>query len=76
MKGWSEASSMTALVCPSNSTGSTTMLDGGASPRLELMRDVVRRHVGEQDALLLHGALADEALAEPDRSGWPGSPAA
>ena len=44
------------------------MLTGGASPRLEEMRDEVRRHVGEQDALLLHGALADQALAERDAS--------
>ena len=38
VKGWSEASSMTALICPSKSRGRTTILEGGASPRLELMR--------------------------------------
>ena len=37
LKGWNEASSMTALTCPSNSTGSTMMLSGGASPRPELI---------------------------------------
>jgi hypothetical protein len=32
------ASSMTALVSPSNNTGKTIKLRGGASPRLEVMR--------------------------------------
>ena len=36
------ASSMTAFVSPSNSTGSTTMLAGGAAPRLEWIASVVR----------------------------------
>ncbi len=38
LKGCSEASSITALAWPSKSTGRTTMLTGGASPRLELTR--------------------------------------
>ena len=66
MNGWSDASSMTALVCPSKSTGSTTMLTRAASPRLEEIRDEIRRHVGEQDALLFDRALARQALAECD----------
>ena len=33
LNGWNEASSMTALISPSKSTGSTTTLRGGASPR-------------------------------------------
>ncbi len=33
---WNEANSMTALTSPSKSTGSTTMLRGGALPRPEL----------------------------------------
>ena len=40
---------------------------GGPRRDWSEMRDVVRRHVGEQDALLLHRALADEALAQADR---------
>ena len=36
-----------------------------AEARVDL--DVVAGHLGEQDALLLLGALADQALAEPER---------
>ena len=35
LKFWSAASSMTALVCPSKSTGSTMMLTCRALPRLD-----------------------------------------
>ena len=42
------------------------MFSGGDSPRPELIRDVVAGDVGEQDALLLLRALADEALAEAE----------
>ena len=64
MNGCSDGSSMTALVSPSNSTGSTTMLFGGAAPRLEWMRVYSARHVVEQNALLLERALADQPFAE------------
>ena len=37
LKGWNDASSITALTWPSNSTGSTMMLSGGASPSPELI---------------------------------------
>ena len=37
LKWRKEASSMTALASPSNSTGSTTMLSGVPSPRLEVI---------------------------------------
>ncbi len=36
VNAWSEASSMTAFVSPSKSTGRTTMFFGVAEPRLEL----------------------------------------
>ena len=66
------ASSITAFTSPSNSTGRTMMLSGGASPRPGADLDVVVGHVGEQDALLLVGALADQALAAAG-TGWPGA---
>ena len=37
LNGWNDASSITALTSPSNSTGRTMMLSGGASPRPEVM---------------------------------------
>ena len=49
--------------------GSTMMLTCRALPRLETDLRVVRRHVGQQDALLLHGALADQAFAQAMRLG-------
>ena len=72
VNGCSDASSMTALVSPSNSTGSTTMfLRPARCPRLEWTRDVVARHLGQQDALLLQRALADQPFADA-RCAWPG----
>ena len=64
VNGCSDASSMTALIWPSNSTGSTTMLTWPRVAQAGRDADVVRRHVGQQDALLLDRALADQALAE------------
>ena len=64
LKRSNDASSITALTWPSNITGSTMMFCGGASPRPDDDADVVRRHVGEQDLLLLERALADQAFAQ------------
>ena len=63
VKRWNEASSMTALTWPSKSTGRTTMFSGGASPEPGVDPDVIARHVSDQDAVLLVGALADQPLA-------------
>ena len=74
MNGCSVASSMTALVCPSNSTGSTMMLTVPGLAETGDDGDEIRRHVGEQNALLFHRALPDETLAELDRLEQAGSP--
>ena len=42
------------------------MFSGGASPEPGVDPDVVARHVGDQDAVLLVGALADQPLAEAE----------
>ena len=64
LKWWNEASSMTALTCPSKSTGRTTMFSGRRLAQAGADPDVVARHVGDQDPLLLEGALADQPLAD------------
>jgi hypothetical protein len=68
VKGCSEASSMTALVWPSKSTGSTTMLTAAGLAEAGADGDEIRRHIGEQDALLLDRALADEPSPSAMRS--------
>ena len=67
LNGENEASSMTARIDPSNRTGQDDDVErrGLAEPRVD--PHVVAGDVGEQDPLLLLGALADEALAEPER---------
>ena len=55
---------MTALTWFSNSTGSTMMLRGNDLEQRRADRHRVRRHVGDQHAALVGGALADQALAE------------
>ena len=55
---------MTALVSPSKSTGSTTMLVGGALAETGGDMRVVRRHIGQQNALLFDRALAHQSFAE------------
>ena len=78
-----EASSSTAFTWPSKTTGSTMMFCGAALAQAGGDADVVRRHIGEQDLLLLQGALADQALAQAElvadallaagRRSWPSS---
>ena len=48
-------------------TGSTMMLQRRRLAQAGGDLDVVGGHVGEQDALLLQGGLADQALAQPER---------
>jgi len=60
---------MTAFVCSSNNTGNTMMVD---PPRLaegwwKYWRKI-RRHVGEENALLLERALADKSFARKNVS--------
>jgi hypothetical protein len=62
----SEASSITALIWSSNSTGSTTTLRGTALIRPDSICTGAGGHVVEHDHLGLRGALADQALAEFD----------
>ena len=56
---------MTALVCPfeehwqHDDATSRRLAEAGGDA------DEFRRHVGEQNAFLFNGALADQALAEP-----------
>ena len=55
-------------------TGSTMMFCGGGIAEAGGDADVIRRHVGQQDLLLLQGALADQPFAQPDLSAdgsWP-----
>ena len=66
LKRLNDASSITARTEPSNRIGSTMMFSGCDSPSPELILHVVAGHVGEQDALLLLRALADEAFAEAE----------
>ena len=73
VNGRSAASSITAIVSPSNSTGSTRMLFGGAAPRLDMDLGVIGRHVVQQDALLLRRRLTDQAHAELDAFGLIGA---
>ncbi len=75
VNGCSDDSSMTALVSPSNSTGSTTMFFGRARAEAGVDARVAARDLGQEDALLLERALADQALADvdalrPDRRRW------
>ena len=72
LNGANEASSITARTEPSKRIGRTMMLSGGDSPRPGVDLDVVGRDVGQQDALLLERALADQALAEAEAS-WRGA---
>ena len=69
VKWLSEASSITALTWPSNSTGSTMMLLGVRLEQARADRMDRRRHVGDQDLAAVGGALADQALADADRLG-------
>ena len=64
LKRSNDASSSTALTCPSKSTGRTMTFAGGALAQAGGDLDVVGRHVGQQDLLLLERALADQPFAE------------
>ena len=66
VNGCSDESSMTAFVSPSNSTGSTTMFFGPRAAEAGMDAGVCARHLGQQDALLLERALADQAAADLD----------
>ena len=64
LKRSNEASSSTALTCALEDDRQHDDVLRRRLAEAEEMRDVVGRHVGQQDLLLLERALADEALAE------------
>ena len=59
---------MTAFVCPSKSTGSTTTLAGSRRPA-RTGSPCSRRNVGKQNALIFLRALADKAFTQRIDSG-------
>ena len=63
VKALSDASSITALIWPSKSTGSTTTLRGMALEQPGADRHGVLRDLGDEHAPALDGALPDQALA-------------
>ncbi len=65
----SEASSTTAMTCSSNRIGMTMMFFGCGVAEARGDLDVVRRRVGDEDALALERRLADERLAELEAVG-------
>ena len=70
-----EASSITALTWFSNSTGSTMTFCGIALNSAEPIGTACGRHVGDQHAPLVGGALADQAFADARCvCGWPSAP--
>ena len=69
LKRLNDASSTTARTEPSNRIGSTMMFSGVRLAEAGVDRHVVAGDVGEQDALLLLGALADQAFAEAELGG-------
>ena len=69
MNSLSEASSITALTWPSNSTGSTMTVRGGAVTSPDWIWIDRCGTSLDQDALPLDRALADQALAERVRRG-------
>ena len=55
------------MTSPSNEIGTTTMRERRGLAERRRDPDVVRRHLGQHDALPLERGLADQALAEPER---------